>query len=559
VTVGAGCTGEPYTNAGGTQSADEPYGSCSATTGYATVWYKFTAPASGAVRISTANGSGTHTLTNSRLALFAATDVNDYLTFSIISCDEDGGTGSYDQMSVLYATGLTAGNVYYIQVDAFNNANQGGTFCLTVDELDASMLSATGNCAAGQTPVGSVATYTGWVSLVDTSSRLIAMVRNPAGGNVSAYSISQHINGGAVRSDVVSGEYYLDRNFSITNVEATNVEVRLFFLDSELAALQTADAAVALLNLAITRQTGACQADFDAGNGTNSELVQTGSGSAAGVSWVNFTTPGFSNFFIHSQRAELIVKAYLQGAYLPSLGRHKNILAGWATNLNVNALSQPYNIAAFGNYAGTETVSNGFFAATADTTDIIDWVLVEIKNSSNSLIARRAAFIREDGYIVDLDGTSPVRLSGLATDSYHITIRHRNHLGISTQNMTAINARALGIASAPGLNFDFTSAPDADIFGTSSAYKIAGGKNVMVGGNANSNNNVKYGGPSNDPASILGYLGGNPIITMSNVYTPNDVNMDGSVKYGGPSNDPSFILATVLGGSPLITITEQKR
>lgn len=248
------------------------------------------------------------------------------------------------------------------------------------------------------------------------------------------------------------------------------------------------------------------------------------------------------------------VKAFLQGAYDATLGRHKDVSSSWASILNANALSQPYNTAAFGNYAGTESVSNGFFTSTGATTDIIDWVLLELKNSSSILIASRAAFIREDGEIVDLDGISPVKFDGASPGNYYITLRHRNHLGISTENLISIDSRALGVTLGGSHTFNFSNAADADIYGTSTAYQINGSTNLVIGGNVNSNNHIRYQGPGNDRGPILAYVGVSTNIVY-NVYTPHDVDMDGIVDY---NVDSPFLLA-VLGGVTSHTINEQKR
>ncbi len=363
IDVDAGCTGAEYTNVGATQSVGEPTGSCSSTTGYATVWYKFTAPAGGAVKISTAVGSG-NTLINTRVALFAVADKNDYETFNIIGCDEDGGSGEFGAMSVLYAAGLVPGNEYYIQVDKFDNAAVTGTFCLTVDKLNASMLANAANCnSAYQTPVGTVSSYKGWVSLMDDSSRLIALVKNVAGAPVNAYTVSHNINSGALRKDVTSNEYYLDRSYTINNTanSAAVLNVQFFFRDSELAALKAVDPAAELSNLRVTRQTAtSCKPDFVAGNGANSELLQTGSGISSGVSWVNVNASGFANYYIHAAKSYLTAKVFLQGAYNSGLGRHKDVTTAWANILNTYATHQPYNTNTY-----ADTAREGFGAGTS--------------------------------------------------------------------------------------------------------------------------------------------------------------------------------------------------
>jgi hypothetical protein len=304
VVPNAGCTGAIYFNTGATQSVNEVYGSCSNIEGYHTVWFKFTAPASGAVRVSTDMGTGT--LEDTRIALFEATNVNDYSTFNILSCDEDGGNVIGDgYTSVMFATGLVPSQTYYIQVDGYSSSDE-GTFCMTVDDLSSSMLSTAGaSCDFIDGPVtysGSTS-YTGWVSLLDENSNLVAMVRNSAGGDAGEFFGSFTINTSSVRD--ADGQYYLDRNYEIANGDITAptpVDMLFFFRDNELNALSSAigGPGVTLADLNVTHQsTGNCEPDFDASLGTATALLQTANGSAGGVNWIQVNnTLGFSNFYI---------------------------------------------------------------------------------------------------------------------------------------------------------------------------------------------------------------------------------------------------------------------
>ncbi len=298
LTLGAGCTGNIYDNSNASHSATEPYADCNAySMGHHSQWFSFVAPASGAVRVSTdILPAGTHQ--DTKVGIFSATDVNDYSTFTIISCDEDGGT-DIDYNSIAYATGLTSGQTYYVQVDGWSSADY-GTFCITVDELNSSMLSSgSASCDFFETPVAGNTSYTGWVPLLDSDGLLVAMVRNPAGGAGADYSGSFTVNTSGIRTS--NGINYLDRNYHISNsMVAAPVDVQVFFLDAEFAALNAADGGSNTLGgLNVTRQTGtSCEADYLASAGTNSLLMQTGNGSANGVSWVAFTTPGFSNFYL---------------------------------------------------------------------------------------------------------------------------------------------------------------------------------------------------------------------------------------------------------------------
>jgi len=295
LTVGASCSGSPYFNTGATQSVGEPAPSCAGSlTGYQTVWYSFVAPASGAVKVSNDFAGGTMGA-DTRMALFSATDPNDYTTFTMLSCDDDNGV-VVGARSILYGTGLTPGNTYYIETDGYSSGTI-GTFCLEVTELNSSMLASSGSCTSGNS-ISNATGYSGWRSLVDNSGNLIANVKDQSGLS-SGFSVNVTKNTGPVRAD--GSLYYLDRNYKInlTSGTSTNFDVQFFFTDAELAALQAVDPNATLANLNATRQTGTtCQANFAVANGTSTLLAQTGNGAANGADWITVNTPGFSNFYI---------------------------------------------------------------------------------------------------------------------------------------------------------------------------------------------------------------------------------------------------------------------
>jgi hypothetical protein len=250
----------------------------------------------------------------------------------------------------------------------------------------------------------------------------------------------------------------------------------------------------------------------------------------------------------------LSTKVFLQGAYNSGLGRHKDVTPTWATTLNTDALTQPYNVAPF-NYAGTESVSNGFFTSTGATTDIVDWVLLELRDATtpSTVVARQAAFIREDGKIVGLDGVSDPSFTGVGANNYYIVLRHRNHLAIRSSSTVFVNG------AAPVL-YDFTTA-QAQAYQNPSVLTNAAMKNFtgvfcMWSGNANMNNNVRYTGLNNDAAALLAALGGNQAAVL-NDFHPADINADGSVRYTGLNNDAAALLSA-LSGNQAAVLTEHQ-
>ncbi|MDR3611729.1 MAG: hypothetical protein P4L27_14260, partial [Ignavibacteriaceae bacterium] len=87
---------------------------------------------------------------------------------------------------------------------------------------------------------------------------------------------------------------------------------------------------------------------------------------------------------------------------------------------NLIPLSQPYHSYPW-NYSGSESVSK-------IPSDVLDWILVELRSTiaNYSIIARRAAFLKSDGSIVDLDGVSPLKFDNINYGNYYIVIKYNN-------------------------------------------------------------------------------------------------------------------------------------
>jgi hypothetical protein len=80
----------------------------------------------------------------------------------------------------------------------------------------------------------------------------------------------------------------------------------------------------------------------------------------------------------------------------------------------------------------------------------------------------------------------------------------------------------------------------------------------MTGGNANSNDNIRFTGLSNDAATILAVLSSNQAAVLNSVYHVADINMDGTLRFTGLNNDAAALLAA-LSGNQAAVLSEQKR
>ncbi len=173
------------------------------------------------------------------------------------------------------------------------------------------------------------------------------------------------------------------------------------------------------------------------------------------------------------------LKVFLEGAYNVSTG----LMSDGLRAANKIPSAQPYNTLTFGTspfpgnspspaYAGTETVPGSVLAVSAGDSAIVDWVLIEIRDAmvgNAIIITRRAALLRQDGKIVDMDGYSPVAFKDLASSggsfnyllngAYHISVRHRLALGTRTQNSVPVG---MANTASPSLtDLDFTTTTNA--------------------------------------------------------------------------------------------------
>jgi hypothetical protein len=153
------------------------------------------------------------------------------------------------------------------------------------------------------------------------------------------------------------------------------------------------------------------------------------------------------------------------------------------TTLNssgVIPLTQPYSVPCW-NYYGTESVPPDFFI---NHPDIVDWVLVQLRTgtTSNTTIATRAAFLKNNGVIVDLDGVSPVSFLFLNSTNNYIVIKQRNHVPI-------MSSTKIQLTSTTTL-YDFTSS-QSNAYGSNALIELDVGIFGMFAGDANGNGQVQ--------------------------------------------------------------------
>ncbi|MCD4682999.1 MAG: hypothetical protein K8R86_06925, partial [Bacteroidales bacterium] len=194
----------------------------------------------------------------------------------------------------------------------------------------------------------------------------------------------------------------------------------------------------------------------------------TGSGYASDICIDDFSIDGT----ILAPYLNVELTAFLEGSFNGSI-----------MNTHINGILpsvQPYNAAPW-DYNGTE--SAGVMPA-----DVVDWVLVELRDATSAAnatlatrIARQAGLLLSNGNIVAINGFSPLLFDNSISNSLFVVIHHRNHLAILSANAVTL--------SGENYPYDFTTA-SGQAYGTDSQKQLTTGKWGMMSGDANANGTI---------------------------------------------------------------------
>ncbi len=198
----------------------------------------------------------------------------------------------------------------------------------------------------------------------------------------------------------------------------------------------------------------------------------------------------------------LDLTAFLEGPY-----------NGTDMNTGINSvlpISQPFSAAPW-NYQGTETVS------AIPGTDIVDWVLIDLRDTTSADLAipstsigMQAAFLRNDGRVVDLDGNPVLSFANASVkNALFVVVFPRNHIPVISANAVT--------KTGSEYNYDFSTDENQVLGGANGHKDLGSGVWGMSSGNSNGDYNVNDTDKNvnwMDEAGLSGYLS-------------SDVNMDG--------------------------------
>ncbi|MFQ5584319.1 MAG: serine hydrolase, partial [Calditrichia bacterium] len=208
--------------------------------------------------------------------------------------------------------------------------------------------------------------------------------------------------------------------------------------------------------------------------------------------FLNFIVPGY---------VYLNVKVFLEGPFDQGTGEMR-------TDLNNNGVLptvQPFSASPW-NYGGRESV------VSIPNADIVDWVLVELRKDTSLTIVRRAAFLKKDGNIVDLEGNNPLKLAVVSGD-YYVVVYHRNHIAVMSSVPVFIDSL--------GGFYDFSVSANTT-YGSNSQKFLGVGIYGMYAGDASGDGQVQNDDKNNFWSPEVGTGGYHPADFNLNSQVQND-------------------------------------
>lgn len=288
-------------------------------------------------------------------------------------------------------------------------------------------------------------------------------------------------------NDSINGSY-LTRYWNVTQSAITSFSCNATFkyLDADIIGTES--------DLYCSKVNPAPWITYNAATTGTNELTATGLSS-------------FSTFTGAKAGHDLDLTAFLEGPF------NAGTMTTTLQSSGLIPITQPFNTSPW-NYAGAEAV-------VSVPAGVVDWVLLELRQAdqpanatSATIIKKRAAFLKSDGSIVELDGTSPVRFyNAVITQNLYPVIKQRNHLAIMAANAVT---KTSGIYT-----YDFSTAI-GQAYGGALGYKqLSSSPDIfgMVTGDINQDGSV-YTSDYDLWATDAG---------AANVYNSADLNLDGNV------------------------------
>ncbi|WP_299438625.1 BspA family leucine-rich repeat surface protein [uncultured Aquimarina sp.] len=230
-------------------------------------------------------------------------------------------------------------------------------------------------------------------------------------------------------------------------------------------------------------------------------------------------------------------KVYLQGAAINPYTGEESLMRDDLHRDNIIPVNSPY--------ADGIALDPGIFSV-LDQNALVDWVWVELRDATDNItvVASKSALLQRDGDILD-ENYQTLSFS-IPAGEYYIVIKHRNHLGIMSNETIALDNSTTSV--------DFTNGSIAT-YGNNAqtTFSMPSGLSGMWAGDANEDGKINLIGSSNDSNTIRDVILNDPINLPIQFYGFNvtgyndaDVNLSGGAQIIGANNDANLVRDNIL-------------
>jgi len=205
----------------------------------------------------------------------------------------------------------------------------------------------------------------------------------------------------------------------------------------------------------------------------------------------NYYSPGS---YTRPAPVRLDLRVFLEGPYLAASGTMRTVLC----DSNWMPAQSPFE---------EDPVEVGSIPDS-----VVDWVLIQLrKEAAGDAVISQSAFLRDDGRVIDLDGSDAGVPLHVFRGTYHVVVKHRNHLAV-------MSAAPVRVAADSTTVYDFTDSV-SKYYGER-ARLLAAGVYGLYTGDANRDGQVKVDDKNDYWWIQVGRAG----------YRSGDFNLDGQVK-----------------------------
>ncbi len=169
--------------------------------------------------------------------------------------------------------------------------------------------------------------------------------------------------------------------------------------------------------------------DREAGDHLSRSLAMDGDYAIVGANLEDNDLNGANNLFsagsayiFKRSSISIAAKVLLQGPHDSGTQMHTNLMS-------MIPIKEPYTALGFVALENPGATTNFL---TINLQNIVDWVVLELRDASYNIVTARAALLKANGSIVGVNGFSAVTFENVNSGNFHVVVRHRNHLGVMT-------------------------------------------------------------------------------------------------------------------------------